>query len=97
MSVSFQADGGREIVIISLCKTASDPGPLYFKDGDIKVTNASKEVYSYEILRFIGPFASLMYVFAFPYPSIVRQPGGRMYFGGSNGIGTVHQANNLSP
>ena len=60
MSVSFQADGGREVVMIFLCNTASDPGPLYFEDGYIKVTNASKEENSYEILRFIYPFTSLM-------------------------------------
>lgn len=60
MSVSFQSEGGRDVVIISLCKTASDPGPLYFEEGYIKDTNASMDANSYETLRFIGPLASLM-------------------------------------
>ena len=52
---------------MSLCNIASDPGPEYFEEGCMKVTNASNVLYSYVNFRLSGPIKLLEYDFILPY------------------------------
>lgn len=54
-----QAEGGYEVNITSLNNSPSDAGPEYLEDGFMKVTNASKQLYSLTSLRSNIPLTSL--------------------------------------
>ena len=62
----------------SLPKYPSVPGPVYFVDGCMKVTNASNLLSSFITQVPEGLYAMNLMALTLPYPSIIMDDGGRM-------------------